>query len=213
MSRDSEVGEQQPPKAMGMPCAMVTPEVLQHGGRSRSLWDRAGASPRGFLQPSTLLGGAGRLFSGWPGFTQSLSGKRWNRMFREGNKTCVPRGLRQRSVPRQERDLCCRWRTNQCYTKGQVGGAWERGQEGKGLSGGQELGYKPGAPQDPEQRPCRVSLHPEPCVAAGPGPGTGLPRAAGTAPTLHSSQPSQAGAPPAVPFPLSPDPASPLKAI
>lgn len=94
-----------------------------------------------------------------------------------------------------------------------LGAAWERGQEAKGLSGGQELGYKPGAPQDPEQRPCCVSLHPEPCVAAGPGPGTGLLRAAGTAPTLHSSQPSQAGAPPAVPFPLSPDPASPLKAI
>lgn len=103
VSRDSDVGQQQPPKAMGMPCAMVTPEVLQHGGRSCSRWDRAGASPRGFLQPSTLLGGAGRLFSGWPGFNQSLSGKRWNRMFREGNKTCVPRGLRQRSVPRQER--------------------------------------------------------------------------------------------------------------
>lgn len=63
------------------------------------------------------------MFSGWPGFTQSLSGKRWNRMFREGNKTCMPRGLRQRSVPRQERDLCCRWRTNRRYTKGQVGGA------------------------------------------------------------------------------------------
>lgn len=92
-------------------------------------------------------------------------------------------------------------------------GLGSEGRRGRGSQGGQELGYKPGAPQDPEQRPCCVSLHPEPCVAAGPGPGTGLPRAAGTAPTLHSSQPSQAGAPPAVPFPLSPDPASPLKAI
>lgn len=55
VSRDSDVGQQQPPKATGMPCAMVTPEVLQHGGRSCSVWDRAGALPRDFLQPSTLL--------------------------------------------------------------------------------------------------------------------------------------------------------------